>query len=94
MKSNTEQIREVMNQKLNDRLMTPVRREKLAAILSLFNKTLEVPKGCDTSASLLMNPANSKEQIVRFTFDIPLDDVIPFIQKWNGWKNAYKHRRR
>jgi len=93
MKSNTEQIREVMNQKMNNRLMTPIRREKLATILSLFNKALEIPKGCNTSMSLMSDQINQK-QIVQFTFEIPLDDVIPLIQKWNGWKNAYKHRRR
>lgn len=93
MKSNTEQVREVMNQKLNNRLMTSIRREKLAAILSLFNKTLEIPKGSDTSMSLVADQVNQK-QMVHFTFEVPLDDVIPLIQKWNGWKNAYKHRRR
>ena len=93
MKSNTEQIREVMNQKMNNRFMTPIRREKLATILSLFNKALEIPKGCNTSMSLMSDQINQK-QIVQFTFEIPLDDVISLIQKWNGWKNAYKHRRR
>ena len=93
MKSNIEQTREVMNQKLSNRLMTSVRREKLATILSLFNKALEVPKGCNTSMSLMTDQMNQK-QIVQFTFEIPLDDVIPLIQKWNGWKNAYKYRRR
>jgi len=93
MKNNIEQTREVMNQKLSNRLITSVRREKLATILSLFNKALEIPKGCDTSMSLMTDQINQK-QIVQFTFEIPLDDVIPLIQKWNGWKNAYKHRRR
>ena len=93
MKSNIEQTREVMNQKLSNRLMTSVRREKLATILSLFNKALDVPKGCNTSMSLMADQINQK-QIVQFTFEIPLDDVIPLIQKWNGWKNAYKHRKR
>ena len=94
MKDNVSEIREIMNKKLNDRIMTPIRKDKLSNILTLFNRTLEVPKGCDTSASLLMNPANPKEQIVRFTFDIPVDLAVPLIQKWNGWKNAYKYRRR
>jgi hypothetical protein len=93
MKSNIEQTREVMNQKLSNRLMTSVRREKLATILSLFNKALDVPKGCNTSMSLMTDQTNQK-QIVQFTFEIPLEDVIPLIQKWNGWKNAYKHRKR
>ena len=93
MKSNIEQIREVMNQKISDKLMTPVRREKLTTILSLFNKTLEIPKGCDTSMSLMADRVNQK-QIVHFTFDIPLDDVIPLLQRWNAWKNAYKYRKR
>ncbi len=82
-----------MNQKISNKLMTPARREKLTAILSLFNKTLEIPKGCDTSMSLMADQVNQK-QIVHFTFDIPLDDVIPLIQRWNGWKNAYKYRKR
>ena len=93
MKSNIEQTREVINQKIGNMLMTTVRREKLTTILSLFNKALEVPKGCNTSMSLMTDQMNQK-QIVQFTFEIPLDDVIPLIQKWNGWKNAYKYRRR
>ena len=93
MKSNIEQTREVINQKIGNMLMTTVRREKLTTILSLFNKALEIPKGCNTSMSLMTDQMNQK-QIVQFTFEIPLDDVIPLIQKWNGWKNAYKYRRR
>lgn len=68
--------------------------EKLRTVLNLMNKTLNIPTGCNTSASYMKDRTGKNKDYIQFTFNIPLDDVIPLIQKWNGWKNAYKYRKR
>jgi len=68
-----------------------MKREALGTTLNLINKTLDIPIGCYTSASYIKNIDNN---YIELTFRIPLDNIVPLIQKWNGWKNAYKHRKR
>lgn len=68
-------------------------RKQLQELLIQIREILSLEKDIYISVGDLFN--TEKRRVgYRITIDIPLDQILVYLSKWQNWKNAYKYRKR
>lgn len=68
-------------------------RKRLQELLTQIRKILNLEEDIYISVVDLFN-TEKRRAGYRITIDIPLNQILVYLSKWQNWKNAYKYWKR